>query len=75
MIGWSPVDEAGEDGIGFELRPQSMIVALALWRRNSAGARGIDMIPRNGIRELAMGFVIEFASAPSEVSVFPKVLR
>ena len=69
-----PVDEAGEDGIGFELRPQSMLVALALWWRNSACARGIDMIPRSGIRELSVGLVIEFAPAPGEVAVFPKVL-
>ena len=33
------------------------------------------MIPRSGIRELAVGLVIEFAAAPSEVAVFPKVLR
>ena len=32
------------------------------------------MIPRSGIRELAMGFVIEFTAAPSEVSLFPKIL-
>ena len=51
-----------------------MLVALALGRRNSACARGIDMIPRSGIRELAMGLVIEFGASPSGVDVFPKIL-
>ena len=50
-----------------------MLVALALWRGNSACARGIDMIPRSGIRELATGLVIGYP-APGEVAVFPKVL-
>ena len=75
MVGRPPVDEAGKDGIGLELRPQAVPVALALWRRDDAGSRRINMIPRSGIGEFAMGLVIELAPAPSEVAVFPKVLR
>ena len=38
MIGWSPVDEAGEDRVGFELGAKSVLVAFALGGRDGACA-------------------------------------
>ena len=75
MIGWSPVDEAGDDRVGFELGTKPVFVAFALGRKHGAGAGGIDVIPGSGIGELAMGLVIELTSAPGEVAMVAEILR
>ncbi len=75
MIGRSPVDEAGEDGVGFEFRPQTVLVAFALRRRDGAGARGLDMIPRRGIGEFTVSLMVKFAAAPCDVAMLAEILR
>ena len=76
MIGWSPVDQAGEDRVGFELGTKPVFVTFALegWD-GSYPVRGIDVIPRLRIGELAMGLVIELTPAPCEVAMLSEVLR
>ena len=74
-VGWSPVDETGEDGIGFELRTETVFVAFIFRRRDGAGARGIDMIPSRGVGEFPVRLVIKLAAAPGDITMPAEILR
>ncbi len=74
-VGWSPVDETGEYGIGFELRTETVLVAFILRRRHGASASRVDVIPRRSVGEFTVCLVIKLAATPGEVSMLTKVLR
>ena len=72
---WSPVNKTREDGVGFELGAQSVLVAFLFRWWDSACSGGIDMVPRCGIGELTVRLMVKFASTPSDVALLTKVLR